>query len=107
MPYETAKRYAQLYVAWAEKSVSIPDIAELGQIGALKLAASRKRERERAAELERRAALGYRCRQQVPPLHCTTRVSASSSLADRAAAVGAAPRAVACRSYTGSRRKVQ
>jgi hypothetical protein len=45
VPHETAKRYIQLFNAVSEGRVSIPDIAEAGQIGALKAA----REKSEAA----------------------------------------------------------
>ncbi len=38
LSHETAKRYLQLFIAVSEERVSIPDIAEAGQIGALKAA---------------------------------------------------------------------
>jgi len=38
LSHETAKRYLQLFIAVSDERVSIPDIAEAGQLGALKAA---------------------------------------------------------------------
>jgi hypothetical protein len=54
IPHETAKRYVQLFNAVSTGRVSIPDIAEAGQIGVLRMLrtqeARERRERSRAAE---------------------------------------------------------
>jgi hypothetical protein len=49
VPYRTAQHYIQLSVAISVGSATLQDIAELGQIGALKLAAIRESEARREA----------------------------------------------------------
>jgi hypothetical protein len=47
-PYSTAQRYIQMYVAVSDQALSIEDISEVGQIGALKAVAREIRRREQA-----------------------------------------------------------